>query len=167
VAFTYAGRYGADNFIGRDSRPLRAGTVVSVVHPGTDTLADLYTDRDRSASAPNPSVLGRNGNFLFYAEPGDYELVISGDRIPVEATPDARDMGGTPGPPGASGGSAIHDQAVASDTWVFQHNLGYFPTIQNFDTSGEEIFGGRPDHTSPNVTIITWPVPVAGKSYAT
>lgn len=164
MAFTYAGRYGEDNFVGRDGRPLPAGTPVAIMLPSTNTHATLYSDRVRSSILPNPTQLGQDGNLSFYAEPGDYDLLFVGSEpITVEAAPDVRDVG--TGTPGASGGSYVHDQASPSTTWTIDHNLGYYPNVQSFDTNGVELLGGTKSHSSLIQTVITWAVAVSGKSY--
>lgn len=110
MSFEHAGFYGTDNFVGAAGVPLRAGTAVSGFDAGTDQLATLYTDRDRTAG-PNPFTLGRLGDCLFYAEPGDYDLAFgAGPRIRVVAHPDPRDLTDLDSGPGVTGDAAPLNQ---------------------------------------------------------
>jgi hypothetical protein len=93
MAFAHAGRYGADNFFDQGGHLIPAGTVVSVVLPGTNTLVPLYTNRDRTFGITNPTSLGVGGNLTFFAEPGDYDVVFPGSPpITVEVTPAPVDL---------------------------------------------------------------------------
>lgn len=50
---------------------------------------------------------------------------------------------GPAGPPGSLGSDSnyVHDQMVPSALWVIQHNLGKFPSVTVFDSSGAEVEG--------------------------
>lgn len=71
---------------------------------------------------------------------------------------------GPQGPPGPSGGSYTHNQSGASDTWVVNHNLGFFPNVMSFDTTGEEIVG-QVIHNTINQLTIVFSAPVSGSAY--
>lgn len=67
----------------------------------------------------------------------------------------------------ATGGSItyVHDQAVASDTWVIPHNLGQLPAaLWVEDTAGEQWEPGDVDHTTTTTTI-RWSSPFSGTAY--
>lgn len=56
---------------------------VSVVLVGTSTTITLYTDLAGTNTAPNPTLTDAFGNLTFYAQSGDYELLVRGARVPV------------------------------------------------------------------------------------
>lgn len=43
----------------------------------------------------------------------------------------------------------VFEQAIASDTWVIEHNLGKYPNVITVDSSGRE-FRGKVEHDSNN-----------------
>ena len=96
MAYAHAGRYGTDSLTRRNGRPVPAGTEVVVYEAGTTTPATLYADRDR-APADNPAVVTALGNLTFFAEPGEYDLLVGSTTLRVVAVPDPRDTdsGGT------------------------------------------------------------------------
>lgn len=48
----------------------------------------------------------------------------------------------------------IHEQGVASDTWVIEHNLNKYPSVTLIDTAGT-IFIGRVEYIDTNNCIVT------------
>lgn len=68
----------------------------------------------------------------------------------------------------AGGGGAttyIHDQPVASSTWVINHNLLYFPSVSVVDSTGAEIIPGNVTWATINQVIVSFTPAVAGKAY--
>lgn len=78
VAYTLAGQYGAEPLLS-SAGALLASTPVSVYIHNTTTLAALYTDSSKGTSAPNPTESDSIGNLTFWAQPGLYDLVPSGE----------------------------------------------------------------------------------------
>ena len=77
-------------------------------------------------------------------------------------------VGGPPGPPGPSGppggGGAtayVHNQASASFVWTINHNLGYRPAVELFD-SGSQEFDAQVSHPTVNQTVVTMSVATSG-----
>ena len=71
---------------------------------------------------------------------------------------------GPPGPPGANGaigGAYEHIQAVASDTWTVNHNLGYRPAASLLTVGGKEMWA-EVIHTSANQFIAYFDSPTTG-----
>lgn len=72
---------------------------------------------------------------------------------------------GPAGPMGLPGTSGItfyeHTQAIAASTWLINHNLGYRPNVQTFDSGSVEIEGNIVN-SSVNQTIIYFNIPVSG-----
>ena len=58
----------------------------------------------------------------------------------------------------------VHDQQVASATWVINHNLGKFASIHIVDTAGDEIIGEVTYNTINQITV-TFSSLVSGKAY--
>lgn len=92
---TYAGLY-SDPAIGRNGEPLKA-TAVDVFLPGTTDPADLFTDREKSGPAANPTATDARGNLVFYAEPGLYDVRCNGVTVRIAVPEDAEE----PSPAGA------------------------------------------------------------------
>lgn len=60
----------------------------------------------------------------------------------------------TVGPQGPAGVGYLHQQTSSSTTWVINHNLGFRPAIELFDSGSQEI-DGDVAHPSVNQAIIT------------
>lgn len=60
----------------------------------------------------------------------------------------------TAGPQGPSGAGYLHQQTSSSSTWVINHNLGFRPAVELFDSGNQEI-DGDVAHPSINQAIIT------------
>jgi len=58
----------------------------------------------------------------------------------------------------------VHDQQVASSTWVVNHNLSKFASVGIVDTAGDEV-EGEVRHNSDNQVTITFSSPISGKAY--
>lgn len=88
MAYTYAGSYGPAQIINKAGIPLEDLEVSIFLH-GTQTLADLYTDRTKATRAANPTATDALGNLSFFADPGEYDIygngqVLSGIILPVD-----------------------------------------------------------------------------------
>lgn len=71
---------------------------VSVYHSGTSTLASLYSGISTATSAlTNPTYTDSYGRFYFYAEPGVYDIVVSGNNITTYTIEDVRVFSPTAG----------------------------------------------------------------------
>lgn len=58
----------------------------------------------------------------------------------------------------------IYDQAVASDTWEINHQLGRFPSVTIVDTSGNKVMADVQYIDANNITI-SFTNAFAGKAY--
>lgn len=85
----FAGFWGPEVFLNQYN-DLLFNKSVSVYVAGTDDLAILYTDRNKTAVADNPFVTDTQANGWFFAEPGNYELEYNDLRIPIQVFPDSR-----------------------------------------------------------------------------
>lgn len=68
---------------------------------------------------------------------------------------------GVQGPPGTSGASYTHTQAVASSVWTINHNLGFRPAITLL-TDGGAVIDAEIGHASDNAAVVTLSQPLAG-----
>jgi len=60
----------------------------------------------------------------------------------------------TAGPQGPAGAGYLHQQTSSSTTWTINHNLGFRPAVELFDSGSQEIEGDV-SHPSTNQAIIT------------
>lgn len=67
-------------------------------------------------------------------------------------------------PSGGSPASYRHIQAIPATSWTVDHMLGFRPSIQMFDASGNEI-DGAVQHATENRLIVSFIRPVAGEAY--
>ena len=58
----------------------------------------------------------------------------------------------------------VHEQAVSSDTWTIDHNLGYFPSVTVVDSAGN-VVKGETEYTSANQVVLSFAGSFAGKAY--
>lgn len=59
----------------------------------------------------------------------------------------------------------IHEQGVASDTWVITHNLGKYPSVTVVDSAGEAQIPDNIDYNSDNQLTIQFIGSFAGKAF--
>jgi len=57
-----------------------------------------------------------------------------------------------------------HEQTVPALTWTINHGLGYRPSVQAVDTTGDQITGSV-DWPTENQVTITFLTVIAGKAY--
>ena len=111
MAWTHAGLYDPEDFRYPDGSSA-AGASFEVRQAGA--LVPIYSDRDRSATLPNPGVVDVLGNLTFYAEPGRYQLKVDGRGVAItftiSVTPDAEDL---------SEGGDLTDVAFVDEANVF------------------------------------------------
>jgi hypothetical protein len=62
---------------------------------------------------------------------------------------------------GAANAAYIHTQGSASATWTVAHNLHHTPHVSVTTTGGEQVWADV-NHTSADVTVITFAAPLAG-----
>jgi hypothetical protein len=58
----------------------------------------------------------------------------------------------------------VHDQQVASASWVVVHNMGKKPSVSIVDTADDEVIG-EVKYNSNNQLTITFSSPTSGKAY--
>ena len=107
--YAMAGRWGPRSITDRFGNAL-VGARVYVYEPGTETLAQLYSDEDKQDTADNPTIVDGSGNADFYAEPGYYRMLVASsgrtlwdEQVLVQAHPFDQAPPGPEGPPGPAG----------------------------------------------------------------
>lgn len=92
----------------------------------------------------------------------EHRIVIQETETPVSVSSDGpQGPAGPAGPPGAAGGEIYeHVQAVASSTWVVNHDLGVYPDVTVI-VDDEEIYPGVV-HNSLNQASLVFNSPRAG-----
>lgn len=89
---------------------------------------------------------------------------------PASPTVTALPVAGPPGPEGPPGSSAdnyyVHTQAVASATWIINHNLGKNVQVSIFDSTSApwRLVYTDVEHGSLNQTTVIFPSPVTGSA---
>jgi len=68
------------------------------------------------------------------------------------------------GDPVNLGGTYTHNQDVASNTWVINHNLDYYPNVEIVNSAGVSVVGDY-QFINTNVVVATFVDPFAGKAY--
>lgn len=58
----------------------------------------------------------------------------------------------------------VHNQIVASDTWVVNHNMNKFPSVTIVDSAGSTVYG-EVSHDSIVQSTITFSAPFSGQAY--
>jgi hypothetical protein len=61
-------------------------------------------------------------------------------------------------------GHFTYGQAPPAAVWDITHNLGFFPDVQVFDNSGDEVEGDV-THVSDNELVLTFSAPISGVAY--
>jgi hypothetical protein len=60
--------------------------------------------------------------------------------------------------------SYTHTQGDDSSTWTIEHNLGFYPSVSVFMTSGDVVEGAI-EHQDVNTLTITFSVAISGTAY--
>lgn len=82
---------------------------ISVFNQGTAVLATIYSDKEGTAES-NPLTTDANGRFSFYADPGEYDIQVSGVGITTYRLEDVSIIG-------------IYNEFVTSDPGSGEHRL--------------------------------------------
>ena len=98
-------------------------------------------------------------NTVTVTDSGSDTVVVT---VPVTSTVTAT----TAGPQGPAGAGYLHQQTSASTTWTINHNLGFRPAVELFDSGSQEIEG---DVSPPSINqaIITVNPATAGSARLT
>lgn len=62
--------------------------------------------------------------------------------------------------------NAVFTQSTPSVTWIFEHNLGFNPTLQVLDLNNNPILGFTRTDDSVNKVTLTFNIAMSGKIYA-
>lgn len=121
---------------------------------GSLALAELFSDASGVASADNPVETDINGDLVFFADAGYYDLVFGGVEKPI-----------TVGSPGGSEARAYtHFQPVAVTPWIIAHGLSFRPAgVRVIESTGDPLEAAI-DYVGDTVRI-TFDAPTSGVAY--
>lgn len=98
-------------------------------------------------------------------------IAIEDERVDLVTVPEVGPQGpqGQKGEKGELGpvGEAFtwtHVQSVPADTWILNHNLDRFPTVDIVDSAGTKVLGAI-KYISSNVIELNFAVAFSGKAY--
>ena len=109
-----------------------------------------------SKLAPDSSAPGQNPRTFGLDDLSDVALVspTAGEVLKYDGV---NWVDGTAG----AGSAFVFTQSSAATTWTINHNLGYIPSVELFDSGSQEI-DADVSHPSVNTTIILLSVPTTG-----
>ncbi len=92
---------------------------------------------------------------------------IAGALQGLQGPPGRDGADGPPGPVGpagpSGGGYYLHIQAIPEAEWLIDHQLGRFPAVTLFDSTGAEVEGAV-SHLSVNQCAVTFSAAFSGKA---
>lgn len=65
---------------------------------------------------------------------------------------------------GGTGTGYVHTQTASSDSWVINHNLGFYPNVTVIDSAGTTVIG-EVNYDSTNKLTIKFSASFSGKAY--
>jgi hypothetical protein len=90
--------------------------------------------------------------------------VVKSENDLILQSPGPQGPRGIQGLPGAAGGSAfIHEQTIASASWVINHNIGRLVAVILFDDDGN-VVQSDVEHGTINQATVTWSSPTTGSA---
>lgn len=119
-----------------------------------NVLATLWQDAAETIPQPNPVTTSVAGVLSFYAAPGDYWIFIAGQSHPVSIDGDGVI-------PDVWHEVYQHVQAVASVSWMINHNLNANPDV-SVVIGGQYVPGVDVQFTSLNSLTINFGTPQSG-----
>ena len=128
------------------------GEDVLVVGRGTITPITMYSMAFGGSPLPNPIFTDDSGNVSFYADPGSYDYIVNGARVPFDLT--------------EGGGTDLyifHDQTVPVATWTILHSFGRYPNVVLIDDDNEMIMTDL-EYPDLATVVATFPAPTTGKA---
>lgn len=138
-------------------------TQVYVFLPTTNVKAVLFADPDALTTASNPLWTDQYGELSFFAEMGNYDLVVNGARIPITID--------TAAPSGGITESDVdrmthwtHTQTLPEKDWVIDHPLG--KPISGYlvqENTGDWVVAALAENT-PTRVVLSFNAPTAGKA---
>jgi hypothetical protein len=127
---------------------------VLVVGRGSLTPVALYATVFGEVQLSNPIFTDESGNVSFYLDPGSYDYVVNGARVPFDLFE------------GSGGGTNLylqHDQDVPIATWAILHAFGRHPMVTILDDGNEMIMTDL-EYPDLATVVATFPAPTTGKA---
>lgn len=154
------GLYGPEYLQFSDGGPA-AEIRIFVFLPGTKVKAQLFADKTGQYSGPNPVWTDRRGELVFIAEEGNYDLYYeypgeTGITIPVSV----------PASPEIVPDVYVHNQDVASLSWMITHNLGLKPSVivEESVLFPDDVTIPAIRHLDNNTTELRWGYAASGRA---
>lgn len=114
-----------------------------------------FTDLMLTRLAPESSALGQDPRTFGLSDLTDVDLVSP-------ATGEVLKYDGSKWVDGADAGAAfVFTQSAPASTWTINHNLGYVPSVEMFDSGSQEV-DAAVSHPNANQTVIVFSVPLSG-----
>ena len=113
------------------------------------------------SSQPCPVLVTTAATDVVLVDGRDPVLLVPEQDTPTVLTTGAQGPRGPKGADGSPGTAYEHTQAIASDTWTVNHNLGFWPTVTVFGPGNSPVNAGVL-HTSLNQCVISFVVPMTG-----
>lgn len=134
---------------------LEDGTIVNKVAVVSRTQK-IVVYPDRSISIVSAGPVGPAGPIGLTGEQG--EPGPQGEQGPQGPQ-------GETGPPGPSGGETyIHTQGMSSDTWLINHNLSRWPSVEVVDSAGSLVIGSV-RYIDINTIEVSFLYPFSGRAF--
>lgn len=114
-----------------------------------------FTDLMLTRLAPESSASGQDPRTFGLSDLTDVDLVSP-------ATGEVLKYDGSKWVDGADEGTAyVFTQSAPASTWTINHNLGYVPSVEVFDSGSQEV-DAAVSHPNANQTVIVFSVPISG-----
>jgi hypothetical protein len=105
--------------------------------------------------APDSSAPGQDPRTFGLSDLSDVDLTNP-------ATGEVLKYDGSKWVDGADAGAAfVFTQSAPASTWTINHNLGYVPSVEMFDSGSQEV-DAAVSHPNANQTVIVFSVPLSG-----
>ena len=96
-------------------------------------------------------LIRKNGGAVYFDQDNETRILV--------ANSDGGSGGGGTGPT-----SFVHTQTATSDTWVVNHNLGFYPNVTVIDSAGTTVVG-EIEYVNTNKLTIKFSAAFSGKAY--
>lgn len=118
-----------------------------------DISANFSLNNNENINATFDVPEAANFDALFYIES---ELQVKGEGLINVVTAD--------GTATVSSKTYIHEQGIASDTWIINHNLNKYPSVTIVDSAGNKFFA-QVNYTDENNCTVYMNGATTGKAY--
>lgn len=131
----------------------------------TSNVATLYGDANGLTTIANPTWTDNTGELTFFTDLGDYDLWANDTKVATITIVDSSETVGVSEAELVKATRYSHTQAIADDTWIIDHTLGYDPAgVAVKESTGDTIFG-YVDYPIPSQRVrISFASPCSGEA---